>query len=67
MLTGDPNAADPVCSKSEHHAALVAEVDRITAHADQPSAASQPIVFRNMKNSKRLASTQPGLTRNRPI
>ena len=57
MLTGDARAADPVCSKSEHHAALVAEVDRVTAHADQQQAVSQPIVFRNMKNSKKLANT----------
>ena len=53
MLTGDANATDPVCSKSPHHAALVAEVDRIT-ESPLPDPAEKPLVFRNMKNSKDL-------------
>ena len=56
MLTGNANAADPVCSKSQHHDALVAEVDRMTGESDPRAAASRPLTFRNMKNSKALAN-----------
>ncbi len=56
MLTGNANAADPVCSKSQHHGDLVAEVDRLTDESNPRAAASQPLIFRNMKNSKALAN-----------
>jgi pyrroloquinoline quinone biosynthesis protein E len=56
MLTGNANAADPVCSKSQHHGDLVAEVDRITGESDTRVATSRPLIFRNMKNSKALAN-----------
>jgi len=54
MMTGDATNADPVCDKSVHHAALVAEVDRITS---QPLEAvrAKPLLFRNTKNSRRLS------------
>jgi len=52
MLTGDATNADPVCDKSEHHAALVAQVDALTAPNARPE---RPLVFRNTKNSKVLA------------
>ena len=53
MMTGDPANADPVCAKSPHHEALVHEVDEIERRAEQGKAPAQPIVFRNMRNSKR--------------
>lgn len=56
MLAGDAAAADPVCGKSPHHAALVAEVDRIESASDSEAQAI-PLVFRNMKNSKSLSET----------
>jgi pyrroloquinoline quinone biosynthesis protein E len=54
MMTGDATNADPVCDKSAHHAALVAEVDRITA---QPLdvVRAKPLLFRNTKNSRLLS------------
>ncbi len=55
MLTGDAANADPVCDKSEHHAALVRSVENITAPGAQPARA---MVFRNLRNSKRF-SPQP--------
>jgi pyrroloquinoline quinone biosynthesis protein E len=51
MLTGDPAATDPVCAKSPHHAAVEAAVER----AQQPELATQPLVFRNSRESMRLA------------
>ena len=53
MLTGDAANADPVCDKSEHHAALVANVDAMTNRP--PPGSEQPLVFRNPKNSKALS------------
>ena len=53
MLTGDAANADPVCDKSDHHAALVANVDAITNRP--PPGSEQPLVFRNPKNSKALS------------
>jgi len=55
MLAGDATAADPVCEKSPDHAALVSEVERLIADGGDAGTASQPIVFRNMKNSRRYA------------
>jgi len=52
MLTGNANAADPVCSKSDQHENLVAEVDRITAQSPTQLASAYPITFRKLKNSK---------------
>jgi len=54
MLTGAAENADPVCAKSSHHEALVAEVARHTAGA----APARPLVFRNSRNSKALADTR---------
>ena len=55
MMTGDPNNADPVCDKSPHHQALRDDVARIGKLSKNPEAA--PLVFRNMKNSKKLDKT----------
>jgi len=54
MLTGDATRADPVCSKSPDHQALVAEVQRIEALALDPQAEAKPLVFRNMRKSREL-------------
>ncbi len=53
LLTGDATNADPVCAKSSHHAALVAEVDRMTA-LSLDEVRRKPLIFRNMKNSREL-------------
>lgn len=54
MLTGDAANADPVCSKSPHHAVLRNDVERIGAQA--AALDEKPILFRNMRNSKQLMS-----------
>ncbi len=51
MLAADPAAADPVCDKSVHHAALLATVER-AQHADE--AAAIPLVFRGRRESAEL-------------
>ena len=57
MLTGDATATDPVCDKSPHHGALLADVARIESLSDA-DAAARPLVFRNMRNSRRLAEAE---------
>jgi len=52
MMTGDAANADPVCSKSAHHGELQQRVEAI--HACQDDGTIAPIVFRNMRNSKRI-------------
>jgi pyrroloquinoline quinone biosynthesis protein E len=52
LMTGDAANADPVCSKSPHHAELQQRVTAI--HASHDDATAVPIVFRNMRNSKRI-------------
>ncbi len=54
MLTGDAANADPVCSLSPHHGQLVDFVERLNAVPDQ-AVFEQPIVFRNMRESRRRA------------
>ena len=54
MLTGDARNADPVCDKSAHHAALVAQVDALTAQP-APDQTVKPLIFRNTRNSRALA------------
>ena len=59
QLTGDAANADPVCDKSPHHGLM----SEILAAANPPGAGvtEAPLVFRNPRNSKRLAgSTQSG-------
>ena len=55
MLTGDAAATDPVCSKSPDHQHLVRQVEELGKLSDE-AAASRPLVFRNMKNSRQLAA-----------
>ena len=54
MMTGDAANADPVCDKSPYHAKLLAEVDRIGKLAGNREYDEKPLVFRNMKNSKKI-------------
>jgi pyrroloquinoline quinone biosynthesis protein E len=49
MLTGDVRAADPVCSLSPSHRDVIDAVD------DRVSA---PLVYRDTRNSRRLATQQ---------
>jgi pyrroloquinoline quinone biosynthesis protein E len=55
LLTGDAANADPACSKSPHHERVRSAV----AAAGQPAKA-QPLVFRNPRNSIRLAEQAGG-------
>jgi len=54
MLTGDATNADPVCSKSPHHQELVDTVEGIGKIAGTPELEERPILFRNMKNSRKI-------------
>ena len=57
MMTGDAANADPVCDKSPHHQALLDDVERIGKIAAKEKGLDlkeQPLVFRNMKNSKKI-------------
>ncbi|MCB1859292.1 MAG: pyrroloquinoline quinone biosynthesis protein PqqE [Gammaproteobacteria bacterium] len=51
LLTGDARNADPVCGKSPHHQQLAALAQAATARSDE-----MPLVFRNMRNSRKLSS-----------
>jgi PqqA peptide cyclase len=48
LMTGDPEATDPVCSKSPRRN-VVADAIR-----EAQTATDQPLIFRNSQNSKRL-------------
>ncbi len=50
LLTGDAEAADPVCSKSPHHHLIEQAIE----DAKNPQLQAQPILFRNDKNSKKI-------------
>jgi pyrroloquinoline quinone biosynthesis protein E len=52
LLTGDAEAADPVCTKSPHRHLI----DKAIEDAKNPQLQAQPILFRNDKNSKRIIS-----------
>lgn len=49
LLTGDADAADPVCTKSPHHHLI----EQAIQDAQNPLIREQPIIFRNDKNSKK--------------
>ena len=53
MLTGDASNADPVCDKSPFHGQLHDDVERIGKLAGNKEVEEKPLVFRNMKNSKK--------------
>jgi len=50
LLTGDAEAADPVCTKSPHRHLI----DKAIEDAKNPQLQAQPIIFRNDKNSKKF-------------
>jgi len=52
LLTGDAEAADPVCSLSPHHHLI----EKAIEDSKKPEIQSQPIIFRTDKNSKKYAS-----------
>jgi len=56
MLTGDARNADPVCDKSPHHQKLHDDVERIGKLAKDEKFEEKPLIFRNMKNSKKILS-----------
>ncbi|MEW8013144.1 MAG: pyrroloquinoline quinone biosynthesis protein PqqE [Candidatus Thiodiazotropha sp.] len=53
LLTGDAANADPVCSKSPHHEQIVKMVNETNIPREPDTA---PLVFRNMRNSKKLTA-----------
>ena len=55
MMTGDATNADPVCSKSPHHAQLQETVKNLVNLKEENVA---PLVFRNMRNSKRIMAEE---------
>jgi pyrroloquinoline quinone biosynthesis protein E len=55
MITGDAANADPVCDKSPHHGKVLEVVERVNALAGSPQFEAKPLVFRSMKNSRRIA------------
>lgn len=61
MMTGDAANTDPVCDKSPHHQELLDDVDRIgklAAKETDKNVAEKPLVFRNMKNSKKIVAKE---------
>ncbi|WP_090142747.1 pyrroloquinoline quinone biosynthesis protein PqqE [Limnohabitans sp. DM1] len=54
MLTGDADQADPVCDKSPAHALITDAVAR-AQWPDAERVPSQPLIFRNPKNSLKYA------------
>ncbi len=63
QLTGDPANADPVCDKSPHHHVVEEIVE--AANASERPVTQAPLVFRNPRNSKRLAGDRERSTRHR--
>jgi len=55
LLTGDPANADPACELSPHHHRVTEAVER----ACDPRIEAKPIVFRDDRNSRRLAAQHP--------
>ncbi|GJM05994.1 MAG: coenzyme PQQ synthesis protein E [marine bacterium B5-7] len=61
MMTGDAANTDPVCDKSPHHQELIDDVERIAKLAKEESSQTteaKPLVFRNMKNSKKITAEE---------
>ncbi|MEW8072089.1 MAG: pyrroloquinoline quinone biosynthesis protein PqqE [Candidatus Thiodiazotropha endolucinida] len=55
LLTGDAANADPVCGKSPHHERIVQMVNETNTPSEPDTA---PLVFRNMRNSKKLTASK---------
>ncbi|MGV0005399.1 MAG: pyrroloquinoline quinone biosynthesis protein PqqE [Candidatus Porifericomitaceae bacterium WSBS_2022_MAG_OTU9] len=60
MLTGDARATDPVCDKSPNHGKLLDDVERIGKLAKSGAKPAQPMLFRNMRNSKNISKASNG-------
>jgi pyrroloquinoline quinone biosynthesis protein E len=58
MLTGDPANADPVCDKSPYHHKIVEQIEHVGRLAGKPEFETKPLVFRNMKASRRITKTK---------
>lgn len=54
LLTQDAANADPVCDKSPYHQELVDLVDKLDSAVKNPDFEEKTLMFRNMKNSKKL-------------
>lgn len=52
LLTGDAESADPVCSLSPNHHII----EKAIEDAKNPQLQAQPIIFRNDKNSRKIAA-----------
>lgn len=55
MLTGDPAATDPVCSKSPKRHVVDEAIERGRMEAEKSVDTAKPLVFRNPKNSKQIS------------
>ena len=62
MLTGDACNADPVCDKSPYHRKLHDDVERIERLAANKEFNEKPLVFRNMKNSRKIIAERKAET-----
>jgi len=65
MMTGDASNTDPVCDKSPNHQELLDDVERIGKLAKEESLKTneaKPLVFRNMKNSKKFGAEETETT-----
>ncbi len=58
LLTGDARNADPVCDKSYDHQKLVDYVEYVNQSGDRKIPEEKPLLFRNMKNSKKIIAEQ---------
>ena len=56
MLTGDAYATDPICDKSPQHDII----EKAIASAQLANEGTQPLLFRNTKNSKELSAMEEG-------
>ena len=62
MLTGDATNADPVCDKSPMHHLITEQVE-LAQQPQPPAAEVKPIIlFRDDKNSRKLAAAQAAAT-----
>lgn len=58
LLANDPNAADPVCSKSPHHHIVEEAIAAANRTTQAATLTNRPLIFRNPRNSKALSEQQ---------
>ena len=56
LLTGDPAATDPVCTKSPNHHVVKLAISEAAAVANADASKEFPLIFRTDANSKRFAT-----------